>query len=127
MRQEVFVEPHPESAMYEDDQTFRPAVRQEEVEAIAWPLAIGDVDFRPSCSDQALAIGLRRFNPCRRPALSLRNIDAVGVGIVPIVHPPMDQGRTPVAAPYSCCIRCSGADVTPCGLRRNISNLKFHA
>src|SRR5690349_7088767 len=84
MRPVAVVEFDPEAAMDEDDEAERVGRRQEQVETVAGLVAVAEGELRLSGLRHLIAIEPRGFCPCARPAIALRNVDPVCVGVVPV-------------------------------------------
>src|SRR5206468_3958133 len=76
-------EAHPVTAMDEDDKALAVAVGQDEVEALAFTGAVGDVRTKAL---QSGAVVRRPLRPQRRQLVRARDMGRIGVGIIPIAH-----------------------------------------
>jgi hypothetical protein len=77
------VEAHPVAAMDEDDEPLAVAVGQDQVEALAFTGAIGDVGAKIL---QSGAVGCRPLRPLRRQLVRARDMGRIGVSVIPIAH-----------------------------------------
>src|SRR5690606_3721936 len=91
MRPVALVEPQPEPSMDEDHEAFRFATREKQVQPVAWPIAVGEVESRPPGRRHRFPIGAGRLYPGGGPALAAGDVGRICVGVVPVIDPVKDH------------------------------------
>ena len=110
MRPGRLVEAHPIAAMDIDDEAPRRAFGQEQIKTVARPVAIAEVQPGPVACGKRLAIGPGGFAPGVRPAIAARDVDAVGVSILPIRNFPKERTCLPPAGSSADNALCATAE-----------------